>query len=406
MATNPDGPPSAAGGAPAPDATPAPLLLIATNLREEGRTGVQTHVSQLRRYLAEQGTDADVITPFSWGRPLTPVFGFRLALERCGCRAASVVWYRRSHEMFLHRALRRALREAGECVVYAQEPLAARAALQARRGPHQRVVLAVHFRTSQADEWANMGMIKPGGTVFRSIRQVEREVIPQVDGLMYVSEWARQAVLGWLPEAAAVPATVIDNFVASPAAADPGQQPLGDLVTMGGLEPVKNHRYLLEILAEAGRAGRRLTLDVYGDGLLRQDLHRQAISLELESQVRFRGFQPHAREFLPHYRAYVHTSVSESSSLAIIEAMAAGLPIVAAATGPIAELFDDGIEGRCWPLDDPAAAAAILIGLLDSEPSRQKAATAARERFRRDFDADVLVPRLQSFLLGSPAALT
>ena len=175
-------------------------------------------------------------------------------------------------KMFLHRALRRALREAGECVIYAQEPLAARAALQARRGPHQRVVLAVHFRTSQADEWANMGMIRPGGTVFRSIRQVEREVIPQVDGLMYVSEWARQAVLGWLPEAAAVPATVIDNFVASPAAADPGQQPLGDLVTMGGLEPVKNHRYLLEILAEAGRAGRRLTLDVYGDGLLRQDL--------------------------------------------------------------------------------------------------------------------------------------
>ena len=402
MAKNPGSPSSAAVGASTAD-TPPPLL-IATNLREEGRTGVQTHISQLRRYLAERGTKTAVITPFCWRRALTPVFGLRIVLERCGCRAASVVWYRSSHEVFLYQALRRALRGAGDCVVYAQEPLAARAALRARRGKRQRVVLAVHFRTSQADEWANMGLIKPGGSVFQSIRQVEREVIPQVDGLMYVSEWARQAVLGWLPEAAAVPATVIDNFVA-PVHADPGQEPLGDLVTMGGLEPVKNHRYLLEVLAAARRAGRPLTLDVYGDGALRKDLQRQASSLGLEDQVQFRGFQPDVRDFLPRYRAYVHASYSESSSLAIIEAMAAGLPIVAAAVGPIAELYDDGVEGRFWPLDDPAAANAILISLFDSEPSRLRAASAARERFLRDFDADVIVPRLQSFLLGSPSAI-
>ena len=65
------------------------------------------------------------------------------------------------------------------------------------------------------------------------------------------------------------------------------------------------------------------------------------------------------------------------------------------------------IEGRCWPLDDPAEAAAILIGLLDSEPTRLKAATAARERFRRDFDAEVLGAPAASFLRGSsPGSLT
>ena len=146
--------------------------------------------------------------------------------------------------MFLRNALRRRLAEIGDCVIYAQGPLAARAALRARRGPHQRVVMAVHFRISQADEWADKKQIKRDGTVFRAIRQVEREVIPQVDGLVYVSRWARDALLSWLPEAAAVPSAVIGNFVA-PLQLERDPEPLGDLVTIGNLEIVKNHRFLL-----------------------------------------------------------------------------------------------------------------------------------------------------------------
>jgi glycosyltransferase involved in cell wall biosynthesis len=84
--------------------------------------------------------------------------------------------------------------------------------------------------------------------------------------------------------------------------------------------------------------------------------------------------------------------------LAIVEAMAAGLPIVAGNIGPISELCDDGIEARFWPLDNPTEAAGILIDLMDSEPARLKAATAASERFQREFNADLIVPRLLSFL--------
>jgi glycosyltransferase involved in cell wall biosynthesis len=394
-----DGEASHTGGG-GPLAEISPPVIIATILREEGSTGVQTHVQQLRRYLEEFGTATVLVTPFSWGRALTvPVFGFRLALKRCS-GSASVAWYRHWHEVFLRNALRRSLANAHDCVVYAQCPLAARAALRARRGPHQRVVMAVHFRTSQADEWVNMRQIRRDGTVFGAIRQVEREVIPQVDGLVYVSRWARDALLSWQPEAAAVPYAIIGNFV-MPHHREPEQEPLGDLVTIGHLEPVKNHRYMLEVLAEAKRTGRSLTLDAFGEGPLRRELERMTRSLGLEEQVRFRGFRRDVRAFLPRYRAYVHASYSESSSLAIIEAMAAGLPIVAGNIGPISELCDDGVEARFWSLDDPAQAAATLIDLLDCEPTRLMAASAASERFRRDFDAEVLAPRLRSFLLGS-----
>ncbi len=264
MGYNDDGS-SRPGGGRSLDEAPLPLA-IATILRGDGVTGVDTHIQQLCRYLEECDTASVLVTPFSWGRPLIyPVFGFRrLVLERCS-RPASVAWYLYWHEVFLRNALRRHLADAGDCVVYAQDPLAARAAMRVRQGPHQRVVMAVHLRVSMANEWADKKQIKHGGTVFRAIRKAERGVIPRVDGLVYVSRWARDALVSWLPEAATVPYAVIGNFVA-PLHAKPSQEPIGDLVTIGNLDLVKNHRYLLEVLAEAKRAGRPLSLDIFGEG--------------------------------------------------------------------------------------------------------------------------------------------
>jgi glycosyltransferase involved in cell wall biosynthesis len=374
-------------------------LIIATILREEGNTGVQTHVRQLRKFLLREGPPIPVVTPFSRNRRVaSAVFAVRPVLSRLS-GSAGVVWYRHWHEVFLRRALRYRLADAGPCVVYAQEPVAARAALRARRGPSQRVVLAVHFRTSQADEWADKGEIKQDGSVFRGIRKLERAVIPDVDGLVFVSEWAQGALTGWLPEAGRVRSAVIGNFVAAaPDATAPASQAV--LVTTGHLEPVKNHRYLLAVLAAANERGHQLTLDVFGEGPLLGGLQNLARSLGVAEQVRFRGFQRNIRDFLPGYRAYVHASYSESSSLAIMEAMAAGLPIVAGNIGPIAELCDDGAEARFWPLDDPQRGAATLLALLGDETARSSAARAASVRFHRDFDAAVVAPQLLSFLVS------
>jgi glycosyltransferase involved in cell wall biosynthesis len=394
-----DGPPHSPDGGIL--AQPSLPLAIATILRGDGITGVDTHIRQVHRFFEDCGQASALVTPFSWGRLLTlPVFGLRpLVLERIS-GPASVAWYLYWHEVFLRNALRKHLAEAGDCVIYAQDPFTARAALRARRGPHQRLVMAVHFRNSMADEWADKKQIASGGSVFRAIRQVERTVIPQVDGIVFVSKWGRDALLSWLPEAAAVPYAVIGNFV-TPWPAKPDREPIADLVSVGNLDLVKNHRFLLEVLAEANRAGRSFSLDIFGDGPCRKDLSRQASSLGLEDQVRFRGFRSDVRDFLPGYRVYVHASYSESLPLAIIEAMAAGLPIVTADIGGISELCDDGVEARFWPLDDPAQAADMLIGLIENEPARLKAAQAAQERFRREHDAAVVGPELRSFLLGT-----
>ena len=378
----------------------APSLVVATIFPERGRTGVHTHVRELCNYLEKCGIATTFVTPFSWCRPLTyPIFAPRLLLKWFN-RPASVVWYRYWHEVFLRNALRTRLAGLGDCVIYAQGPMEARAALRARRGSNQRVAMAVHFRISQADEYAEPGReLKRDGRVFRAIRRAEQEVIPQVDSIVYVSRWAQKALLSWLPEAAQVPSAVIGNFVAPPCS-ELSDELLGDLVTTGRLDANKNHRYLLEVLAVAKRNGKIFNLDIFGEGPLRKSLLRLARSLDLEEQVRFHGYRPDVRDFLPRYRAYVHAAHAEVAPLAIIEAMAAGLPIVAGDLPPIYDLCDDGVEGRFWSLDDPAKAAATLIELLDSESARLMAASAARQRFLRDFDADIVAPRLRSFLLG------
>jgi glycosyltransferase involved in cell wall biosynthesis len=260
--------------------------------------------------------------------------------------------------------------------------------------------MAVHFRVSQADEHAEPGReIKRNGAVFRAIRKLEREVILRVDGLVYVSKWARDSLLSWLPDAASLPSAVIGNAV-TPLAVEERLELLADIVTIGRLDLPKNHRFLLDILSEAKCLGRIIKLDIYGDGPLRRDLARQVKKLGLDGQVRILGYCTNVRQVLPAYRAYVHSSYAETSSLAIIEAMAARLPVVAANIGPIPELYDDGVEGRFWPLDDPARAAAILLELLDSEEALSAAAAAAYDRFQREFDIASVGARLEGFLMG------
>jgi glycosyltransferase involved in cell wall biosynthesis len=392
-----DSMPPEKGGAPV---RRKPSLVIASIHREEGITGVHTHIRQFRQYLDKVKMDATVVTSFSWKRVLTyPVFGLRKPIRACS-RPASVLWFRHWHEVFLYHALRRRLAELNECVIYAHEPLAARAALRARRGPSQRVVLAIHYSTSTSEEWVVTEGIKPGGPVYRKIRRDERQIIPQVDGIVYVSRWTRHALLDWLPEAETVPSEVIFNFVAPLDVAQSAPESAGDLVTVGSLVDVKNHSYLLDVLVEAKKSGQVLTLDIFGEGPLRSDLERKISALGLDDQVRLRGFRTDVRTFLPGYRAYVHSCYSESFCLAIVEAMGAGLPVVAGNVGAISELFDNGVEGRFWPLDDPVRAAAEVMDLLESEPERLRASRSATERFHRDFDADNVAPSLFHFVMG------
>jgi glycosyltransferase involved in cell wall biosynthesis len=381
------------------EVSPSPRILITTVMSPTGTTGLQTHVQEVRDYFARAGRSVQIVTPRSRADYLaTPVFAARLALDRL-TPAGGLVMYRSSHRVFLTNALRHELKDGANTVVYAQCPVSARAALDARRHRGQRVVMCVHYDGSQADEWFDKGTIAKGGPIFRSIRNLEDRTLGEVDGLVFVAESARRALTACIPNARNVPWQVIPNFTNSRGPVTSPLEDPADLITIGGLEVAKNQAYLVDVLAAANEMGHRYTLDIIGEGPTRREITQRMKELGVEDQVRLRGRIPGARCTLPGHRAYVHSAVREAFPYALVEAMDAGLPIVAPRTGGIPEMFEDGVEGRIWPLDDPQTAARILIDLLEDDAERARAAAAAEARFANRYAAAVVGPALERVLL-------
>ena len=379
-----------------------PRILIATILPPGGPTGVHTHVREFGSYLRAHGEPYEVIRPLSARKALaTVVFAFRFLLRHVSS-GADVWWYRFWHGVFLRHALARALRDGSDAVIYAQCPVSAHAALRARRRRRQPVVMAVHFEASQADEWVYRGHIRQEGLVYRSIRSFEAQTLTRLDGIVFVSRSAREDIASWLPAVLDVPHTIIPNFV-SPFDRDrtfePGWE--ADLVSVGSLETVKNHGFLLEVLAAANCMGRRFTLDIVGGGSRHAELQQLALELAVGDQVRFLGQCPDVRARLSGYRVYVHSSTHEVLPFAIIEALGAGLPIVAGPFGGVPELFEPGVEGVLWPLDDPEEAARVLIDFTSDPRELALTAKRARLRFIKSFDLSVAAPALYAYLMSS-----
>jgi glycosyltransferase involved in cell wall biosynthesis len=372
-------------------------VVIASMMREHGETGVQTHVRAVRDWLAAHGREVRLLTPFSNPRALVyPVFGVRRLIERLH-KPTSVWWYRYWHAVFLRRALRRQLADGEPCVIYAQCPLSARAALDARVSPGQRVAMVAHFNLSQANEWADKGAIPRDGTRFRAIQAFEVATLPQLDALIYVSHFMRRELERRIPAVMHVPAQVIPNFLDDPGEPE-APAPEADLITVGTLEYRKNQRYALEIVHAAKQQGRRLTLTVVGDGPDRAMLETRAVELGIAEQVRFAGFVAHAAALMPAHRACLHVAHMESFGIVLIEALSRGLPVFAPSAGGMPEVFEDGIQGSLIPLDDAAKTARLIQQWLDDVTRMAEVRGLARRRFLERFEAERVAARLAGFL--------
>lgn len=377
------------------DAGP-PDILMPTLVRLDDGTGVATHLRAMTEYVRSVGRTSTVFTPFS-GRSLAlyPVFAVRAPIRRVS-PTAGVWWYRRWHGAFLGQALGNRLRQAGPTVIYAQCAVSAAQALRVRTT--QPVVMAVHYSFSRAYEWVLKGEVRDGGRFHRWLERFEEETLPRLDGILYVSEFAKREVQSRIPAARAVPSVVVHHGV-GPAA--PGQAaPTRNLITVGSLEPRKNQAYLLDILAAAAKRGRRYTLTIVGAGPDRADLERAVSRLGLGEQVVLLGRHPNPRELLSAHQLYCHTAVAESFGIVLLEAMSAGLPVIAGRVGGIPEVVRAGRDGAFWPLDDAAAAAEILVDMME-DPARLSAmSTHATERAANQFSVEAMGVKLLAALDG------
>ena len=125
---------------------------------------------------------------------------------------------------------------------------------------------------------------------------------------------------------------------------------------------------------------------------LMAQLDQQIASLQLSANVHFVGFQNSA-EFLSQVDFFALSSSTEGFSIATIEAMATGLPVVATACGGPQEILEDNTTGRLVPIANPAALAQALIEFIENPSLASSLATAGTAHAKDSFSADIMLQR-------------
>jgi glycosyltransferase involved in cell wall biosynthesis len=170
----------------------------------------------------------------------------------------------------------------------------------------------------------------------------------------------------------------------------------GDRVVMtavGRLIPQKTHHHFLEALRDVRRSCPAIQGWIVGGGPLRSDLEARAEALGLVPDgVRFLGERRDVPDLLKASNAFVlPTAVREGLSLSVLEAMAAGLPIVATDVGGNREIIEDGRTGLLVPPGDGAALGAAMLRVVE-DPGRARGwGRAARTEMLSRFSLDAMV---------------
>jgi glycosyltransferase involved in cell wall biosynthesis len=143
-----------------------------------------------------------------------------------------------------------------------------------------------------------------------------------------------------------------------------------------------------------------------GDGVLRSELERLVDDLKIRHAVRFLGIRPDVPALLAVADVYVHPSLQEGYSNALLEAMAAGKPVVATAVGGNVEAVSDGVTGLLVPARDDAALESAMIRLLSDRTAAQAMGERARRYVRETYEVGSMVSayeRVYAQLLAAKA---
>ncbi|MGX5730814.1 glycosyltransferase family 4 protein [Pseudoxanthomonas beigongshangi] len=290
-----------------------------------------------------------------------------------------------------HLRLRRLVRERGIDVVHGHSRRSAFYSALARGRGSCRSVATVHSLSTWKGFQRNQRMIAVSEAVREFLIQkglpaarIER-IYNGVDALPEAHDAERRAAREQLGLA-------------------PGRLAVG---MVGRMVPHKGHDLLVRALSLLGAVGEPMDLVLIGDatGTWPDELQQLINRLGLDARVRLPGYQGKVAGLLRGLDAFVQPSRSEALSLSLLEAMAAGLPVIAARTGGMPEVIEDGVNGLLFASEDAHALAWQLKKLLDPalrERLGRQARRTQRERFSASAMTDATVS-LYRRLLEQPA---
>jgi glycosyltransferase involved in cell wall biosynthesis len=349
------------------------VLLASPSMRIGGAERVLT---MLAVGLAERGHDVLLVAPpGERDADLQNVPHIRLPLDDHGRAAAGAI---RSTLQ-----IARAIRRAGPDVVHAQNvrhaAICRAAAVAARLGRHEPVLATFH------------------GVLPAEYRRAA-QLLRLADHVACVSG----AVLERIVAAGLPPSRVslVRNSVAIPPPLSPERRVELDrelglagapvVAIVGRLVAQKAHERFVVAAAAVARARPDVRFLVVGVGPRRAEIERQVAGAGLADRVSFTGARSDAREIIARAELLVFSSAWEGLSIAALEALAAGTPVVSTDVEGMRELLADG-AGAVVPLDDGAALGERLVEILDDESRRLAMGRAGQALIARDFSLSGMI---------------
>ena len=268
------------------------------------------------------------------------------------------------------------------------------ALVRAALGRHERIVYTPHC-------FAFLAGLGPARSVYWA---AEQALLPRTGALVACSRWeaaeSRRRLVGAYRKL-----RVVQNGVPAcePVEPDPriAALPRPIIGFLARLEPQKDPLRLVEAAALEAFPG---TVVIVGSGVLEGEVREAIAARGLGERVVHLPFDPPVERFLHGFDLLVLPSLWESLPLAILEAMACGLPTIATDVGGVAEAVEDGVTGRLVPPADTAALARAIAALA-AEPDGLRAMGArARERWADRFSVARMVDDLEAVYAERRAA--
>ncbi len=159
-------------------------------------------------------------------------------------------------------------------------------------------------------------------------------------------------------------------------------------LTVGRLVYEKGHEFLVEAMSEVAKSAPNATVGICGDGPLRGELVHQIERLGLQKKVNLLGLWENLHELLAAADVFVLPSRWEGLPMALLEAMMAGLPVIATRVEGVDEVVEDGVHGLLVPTEAPDALAKAILQLCRDPEMRRRMGAAARKRVLESYTTD------------------
>ena len=227
----------------------------------------------------------------------------------------------------------------------------------------------------------------PGDKEYNGLLGKIRDItLPRIDGFVFQSRGAQK----YFDEAVQRRSVVIANPVFVKRADYPQvEERRKSIVTIGRLHPQKNHKLLIDSFALIEDKIPDYTLEIWGDGELKDELQSQIDGYKLTDRILLKGTSDKIHSLVYDSSLFVLSSDYEGLPNTLLEAMAIGIPCVSTDCRPggAREIIDDGVDGLITPIGDKAKLAEAMLKMIKN-PERSllmaEKASAAMEKYKTD----------------------